>query len=263
MEFAVRLTEVSYTVTNVLEALPSVCIFLACALGASFVLNLMLKGVEYVLMYRYRCQMYIPIGIDSDGKHRFYERQHQRTWSSFFRAVTYTVLFFGIGLILWTSAAFMGANILTMSATGLILSVVITYSFMDVLRLLGSGYFHCFIGNVDLGEYLEFEGQSGYDGFLVDMFFTYAVMARWDDEKTAVDLINVPITDFLNKRVKKKLKLTNTVPFPLLTEEQAAQKHLRPAAQPVQPAPRTPPPQTMSMTSSVVKKTRYHPVENI
>jgi hypothetical protein len=52
MEFAVRLTEVSYTVTNVLEALPSVCIFLACALGASFVLNLMLKGVEYILMYR-------------------------------------------------------------------------------------------------------------------------------------------------------------------------------------------------------------------
>jgi hypothetical protein len=113
-----------------------------------------------------------------------------------------------------------------MAMSGLLISVVLSSALLDGLRLIGAGYFHCFIANHDVGDYIIPEGQEKFDGWILDMYLTFALILRHDKEKDWYELIPTPLTFFVNQRVKNiaELRESGENPLPLLTQEEMEQE---------------------------------------
>jgi small-conductance mechanosensitive channel len=110
------------------------------------------------------------------------------------------VFFGGIGIIIWIACASAGFNPWTTAAASLGISVLFTYAFATPLGLLGSGMAVLLTNTIGVGEYWEFVGQPGLEGWIMSIYGLEVELLAPDGS-----LLSVPISTFLSAPRRRNL----------------------------------------------------------
>lgn len=199
-----RALEVVYSTNQVWVGLPYVCAAAGVFSGGLIVWTLFMWMLEYVTTGREKRWFRVTAGANKERGRWISPMYTPLTnyWHLFLNCIFFT----GIVFIVWIAAAVAGLNPWTSAAATLAVSVVITYSFAAVLGHLSSGAIVLASNSIGVGQYWEFAGYPGYEGFVHSIDKVSVTMTRRDPESQATEIIYMPMSMFTNNPRKRNFE---------------------------------------------------------
>jgi hypothetical protein len=195
--------EVAYSTANIFTDVPYVAYTVLLFVGGVCVWYLFIALLEWIFLRKERASQVIYTGT---GGKKGWKRRPRRDCRNV-KHLTLTILLFGgIVMVIWIACASAGFNPWTTAAASLSISVVLTYTFAATLPSLGAGLTLDITNSIQVGQYWEFQGPTGWDGLIISINRTEVEMERWDETTGSGELVVVPISAFLQEKRKRNWK---------------------------------------------------------
>lgn len=203
-----RAVEIAYSTSNVWDGIPYVFVAIAIFAGGLVAWSFMFCGLEWLFFCKERRKFYILKGLED----------HRENWvvpkGGVFRNLGHllmiSVFFIGIVIIIWVSASVIGLNPWSSAAATLSLGVVLTYSFASLLGHFSSGISTLATNSIAVGQYWEFAGYPGYEGFVHSIEKLAVYLTRFNKETNSGEIIYIPMSFFTNNVRKRNVHKENT-----------------------------------------------------
>lgn len=199
-----RALEVVYSTSEIWVGLPYILAAAGVFSGGLVVWTLFMWMLEYVTMGREKRWFRVTAGPSKERA--LWVSPGYTPWTNYWHLLLNCIFFTGIVFIVWIAAAVAGLNPWTSAAATLAVSVIITYSFASVLGHLSSGAIVLASNSIGIGQYWEFAGLPGYEGFVHAIDKVSVTLTRKDPESQATEVIYIPMSMFTNNARKRNFQ---------------------------------------------------------
>jgi hypothetical protein len=198
--------EVVYTTTNIWTDLPYVVIAATVFLLGTVLWFILTYFLEFFLLgnQRKRQAVLVPSG-NPKLKWTWRPWKFGENTAQFSLKVFFVV---GIGMIIWIAGGASGFNPWTTGAAMMVIGVIITYTLGSPLGQWGAGFGVTGSNMINVGEYWEFYGMTGYDGWITGIFALEVEMMRFgvaEKDQETTEIISMPLTQFLQAPRKRNI----------------------------------------------------------
>lgn len=190
-----RVIEVVYSTSDIWIGLPYVLAAAGVFAGGLVIWCLFNWILQYIFLRRERQSHWFL--IHTDKQHNFWGMPTSQTGTNMLHLFFMCVFFSGIVFIVWISSAVAGLNPWTSAATTLTMGVIITYSFAGPLNQLSSAFTVLATNSIGVGQYWEFAGMDGYDGFILSIENTNVYMSRYNEATKSGEIVYMPMANFV------------------------------------------------------------------
>lgn len=203
MSVFARAVEVVYSTTQVWSGIPYVLAAAGIFAGGIIVGAFLFGGIEYFLYGKER--RWIQLSHVTNGSVDWVDVP-TGTGRNLIHLLIISCLFLWVVFTVWISTSVIGLNPWSSAAATLSLGVLLTYSFAGLLGHFSAGVAVLGTCSVAVGQYWEFEGHPGYNGFIQSIEKLNVWVVRFDDETQSGELCYIPMSDFLNSKRKTNAK---------------------------------------------------------